>query len=93
MEHEGGGVSEVIINSLNYWPNSHDEFVLIHNDNYHGLENFESRIKNKNIEFIGTAKSNGKVSSFMRKLFFPFWFYILYIRAKGALKKLKTLMF
>ncbi len=89
MEHEGGGVSEVIINSLNYWPNSHDEFVLIHNDNYHGLENFESRIKNKNIEFIGTAKSNGKVSSFMRKLFFPFWFYILYIRAKGALKKIK----
>ena len=89
LASEWGGVSEVIINSLNHWPSRHDEFVLIHNNNCLNLDHFESKIKSKNIEFINTALSDGKVASVMRKLLFPIWFYLLYIRSKGTLKKVK----
>ena len=84
-----GGVTEVISNLINHWPNNNDEFVIVHNDGHPGLEHFKSSIKRSNIDFISTSSTKGTLSSLMRKLFFPIWFFILYLRTNAALKKIK----
>ena len=50
--YDSGGIDTFIINLINNWPETNDEFILISNEDYPGLINIKNRVS-KSVSFQG----------------------------------------
>ena len=87
--YDSGGIDTFIINLINNWPETNDEFILISNEDYPGLINIKNRVS-KSVSFQGyknkdfLSKTQYSLTyKLLSLLLSPFYFinYVLYFYA------------
>ena len=87
--YDSGGIDTFIINLINNWPETNDEFILISNEDYPGLINIKNRVSKsvsfqsyKNKDFLSKTQYSFTYK-LLSLLLSPFYFinYVLYFYA------------
>ena len=91
ISYELGGVDNIILNTINYWPCNDDQFIILYNDNNQGAIRIKESIVNENVNFIAIKENkNNWLTKFVNIFLFPGWFYSLQRKVSKVLRKIKN---